>query len=143
MSRARCAASTGGSDVVLPDTSVWVDFARRGEHGQAAEMRDLLDGGEVATCGPVAAELLAGAEGEVAERMWETLSSLPWAELSARGWREVGVVAARLRRRGETLPLTDLAIAVAGSCAGHAVLSFDADFERIRPALEGLELYGR
>lgn len=125
----------------MVDTSVWVDFARRGERGRAAEMRDLLDAGEVATCGPVTAELLAGAEGEVAERMWETLSSLLWAGLNAAGWREVGVVACRLRRGGETLPLTDLAIAVAASRAGHAVWSFDADFGRIQTALEGLELY--
>jgi predicted nucleic acid-binding protein len=104
-------------------------------------MRALLDSGEVATCGPVAAELLAGAEGAVAERMWEMLSSLPWTELSPQAWREVGVTANRLRRSGETLPLTDLAIAVAATRGGHAVWSFDSDFERIRPALDGLELY--
>jgi predicted nucleic acid-binding protein len=106
-------------------------------------MRGLLDAGEVATCGPVAAELLAGARGEIAERMRATLSSLPWAELSPAAWHEVGATASRLRRSGETLPLTDLAIAVAASRAGHAVWSFDSDFERIRPALDGLELYGQ
>jgi predicted nucleic acid-binding protein len=89
----------------------------------------------------VTAELLAGAEGEVAERMWETLSSLPWAELDAAGWHEVGITAGRLRGAGGRLPLTDLAIAVAASRAGHAVWSFDADFERIQPVLESLELY--
>jgi len=104
-------------------------------------MRDLLDAGEVATCGPVAAELLAGAEGEVAERMWGALSSLPWAELDTAGWHEVGIAAGRLRRGGETLPLTDLAIAVAASRGGHSVWSFDADFDRIRDALEDFELY--
>jgi predicted nucleic acid-binding protein len=127
--------------VVLADTSVWVDFARQGTRGRAGAMRELLDAGEVATCGPVIAELLAGAEGEVAERMWQTLSSLPWADLDAGGWQEVGVAAGRLRRGGETLPLTDLAIAVAASRAGHAVWSFDADFGRIRGALEDFELY--
>lgn len=75
--------------------------------------------------------------------MWETLSSLPWAELNAVGWREVGLTASHLRRGGERLPLTDLAIAVAASRAGYAVWSFGADFERIQPALEDLELYGR
>lgn len=104
-------------------------------------MRDLLDAGEVATCGPVAAELLAGAAGEVTERMWATLSSLPWAELDAAGWHEVGVTAGRLRRGGETLPLTYLTIAVAAARAGHAVWSFDADFDRIRGVLDDLELY--
>jgi len=127
--------------VVLPDTSVWVDFARLGAKGRAAEMRPLLDSGEVATCGPVTAELLAGAEGEVGERMWETLSSLPWAELSPTAWRDVGATAHRLRRTGQTLPLTDLVIAVAAADAGYAIWSFDSDFERIRPALSGLKLH--
>lgn len=137
----RCGPSTDEFDVVLADTSVWVDFARRGERGRAAGLHGLLDAGEVATCGPVTAELLAGAEGEIAERVWEALSSLPWAELDAAGWHEVGITAGRLRRGGETLPLTDLVIAVAASRAGHAVWSFDADFGRIQAALESLELY--
>jgi predicted nucleic acid-binding protein len=127
--------------VVLPDTSVWVDFARRGARGEAADLRALLDGGEVATCGPVAAELLAGAEGGVAERMWETLSSLPWAELTPQGWRQAGETARRLRQSGETLPLTDIAIATVAARAGHSVWSFDGDFERIRSVLDTLEIY--
>jgi predicted nucleic acid-binding protein len=126
--------------LVLPDTSVWVDFSRHGERGRSTRLRDLLDRGEATTCGPVAAELLAGAAGEVAERIWDTLSSLPWAELSPSAWREVGSLAGRLRRQGESLPLTDLAIAVAAARAGHALWSFDADFERIAPLLPELVL---
>lgn len=127
--------------MVLPDTSVWVDFSRRGVRGRGAGMRALLDGGEVVTCGPVAAELLAGADGEVAERIWETLSSLPWAQLDQAAWREVGALARRLRRGGRTLPLTDLAIAVAAARGGHAVWALDGDFERIAGALDTLELH--
>lgn len=127
--------------MVLPDTSVWVDFSRRGARGGAAGMRALLDSGEVATCGPIAAELLAGAEGEVAERIWDTLSSLPWAELDRAAWRDVGSTARRLRRGGQTLPLTDLAIAVAAARAGYALWSLDSDFERIGDSLPALELY--
>jgi predicted nucleic acid-binding protein len=127
--------------VVLPDTSVWVDFARRGTAGQAASLHDLLDGGEVSTCGPVAAELLAGAEGDVAERISATLASLPWADLSPAAWRDAGLAARRLRKSGQTVPLTDLAIAVASAHAGHVLWSFDTDFKRIRPAIDGLVLY--
>lgn len=127
--------------MILPDTSVWVDFSRRGLKGDAAAMRGLLDHGEVATCGPVAAELLAGADGAVGQRMWATLSSLPWVELVSSDWREVGEVAGNLRRTGKPLPLTDLAIAVAAARAGHSLWSFDSDFQRIVPALDGLVLY--
>ncbi len=105
-------------------------------------MRELLDRGEVVTCGPVVAELLAGSDGEVAERMWATLSSLQWAGLASSAWQEVGALARRLRQQGQSLPLTDLTIAVAASRAGHVLWSLDSDFERIAPALDGLELYG-
>lgn len=127
--------------MVLPDTSVWVDFARRGARGRASALHGLLDRGDVATCGPVAAELLAGAEGEVAGRISATLDSLPWAGLDQAGWRDVGLAARRLRGEGQTLPLTDLAIAVAAARAGHALWSFDSDFERIHPVVDGLEIY--
>ncbi|MBA3866747.1 MAG: PIN domain-containing protein [Solirubrobacterales bacterium] len=127
--------------MVLPDTSVWVEFSRRGARGRASGLGPLLDAGGVVTCGPVAAELLAGAEGEVSERLWETLSSLPWAELDPAAWREVGRVAAHLRGDGQTLPLTDLLIAVAAARGGHALWSFDSDFERIGASLAELELY--
>jgi predicted nucleic acid-binding protein len=127
--------------VVLPDTSVWVDFARRGTDGRAAVLHDLLDAGEVATCGPVAAELLAGAEGEVADRISATLTSLPWANLSPDAWRDVGLTARRLRKTGRAVPLTDLTIAVAAGRAGYVLWSFDSDFERIQPAVDDLVLY--
>jgi hypothetical protein len=129
--------------VVLADTSVWVDFARRGKRGRAAEMQQLLDVGEVATCGPVTAELLAGAEGVVAERLWETLSSLPWAKLSGAGWREVGVAPAACEGAARRCRSQTSRSRSQPARAGHAVWSFDADFERVLPALEGLKLYGR
>jgi hypothetical protein len=128
--------------LVLPDTSVWVEFSRHGARGRAAALAQLLDEGDVATCGPVAAELIAGADVEIAERIWETLVSLPWAELDAAGWREVGTTAGRLRRDGRTLPLTDLVIAVAAAHADYALWTFDTDFERIRDVLGEPELYG-
>ena len=127
--------------MILADTSIWVDFSRRGRVSDAAALAGLLDSGDVSICGPVAAEVLAGLEGETAERMWETLHSLPWIEMGPALWREVGAIAHRLRRIGPVLPLTDLAIAVAASHAGHVLWSLDSDFERIHSVLPELELY--
>lgn len=127
--------------MVLADTSIWIDFSRRGKKGDAAGLARLLDKGEVSTCGPVAAEVLAGLDGETSNRMWATLHSLPWLETSISLWRDVGHVARQLRREGQTLPLTDLAIAIAAARAEHALWSFDSDFERIRAALPELDLY--
>jgi predicted nucleic acid-binding protein len=70
-----------------------------------------------------------------------TVGGLPMADLDRTGWEDVGTVARRLRQAGQTLPLTDLAIAVAAAHGGHALWSLDTDFERIAAALDGLELY--
>ncbi len=127
--------------MVLADTSVWIDFARRGAAGQASSLGALLDSGEVSTCGPVLAEVLAGAEGEIEERAWATLSSLPWIDLDSAGWRQVGVIARRLHRVGGSVALTDVLIAVMAVGAGHSVWTLDADFERVSTVLADLELY--
>lgn len=127
--------------MVLPDTSVWVDYYRLGVKGRAAGMRQLLDAGEVATCGPIMAELLAGLTGEAAQQIEKMLLSIPWVDLPPGAWQDIGAVARRLRQAGQALPLTDLTIAVAAARAGHPLWTFDSDFERIRQALDGLELY--
>jgi len=127
--------------MVLPDTSVWIPYfrSRSGEVGDRLET--LIGEGEVAICGPVLAELLAGATDSQRESIVGTVGGLPLADLDRTSWEEVGAVARRLRQTGQTLPLTDLAIAVVAARAGHALWSLDSDFERIAPALGGLELY--
>lgn len=117
--------------MVLPDTSVWVDYLRLGEAGPAAELDDLLAGGRVVVCGPVAAELLAGVATERRTELWRLLAGLPWADPPRAGWREVGDLAGALRRAGASVPLTDVQIAVAAISAGARLWSRDADFERI------------
>jgi predicted nucleic acid-binding protein len=82
-----------------------------------------------------------GAGGSQREAIVGTVGSLPLAALDRASWEEVGTIARRLRRTGLTLPFTDLVIAVAAARAAHALWSLDSDFERIAPALDGLELY--
>jgi hypothetical protein len=128
--------------VVLPDTSVWIPYFRSVSGGDGDRLEALIDRGEVAICGPVLAELLGGAGDSQRASIVETVGSLPWADLDRAAWQEAGAVARRLRQEGRTLPLTDLAIAVAAAHAGYSLWSLDSDFERIAPALDGLELYG-
>jgi predicted nucleic acid-binding protein len=127
--------------VVLPDTSVWISYFRGRSGVEGDHLEALIEAGEVTICGPVFAELLGGAGDAQRTAIVDTVGDLPWAGLDHVAWRDVGTVARRLRLAGETLPLTDLAIAVAAVRAGHALWSFDADFDRIAPVLDGLELY--
>jgi predicted nucleic acid-binding protein len=75
------------------------------------------------------------------DALWISVGALPWAELDRSAWRMVGEVAADLRSAGVSLPLTDVEIAVASVRAEAALWTRDLDFERIRSALPGLQLY--
>ena len=126
---------------VLPDTSIWVEFLRHGTGGPAAALDDLLAEEIVLVTGPVVAELLAGTARRASDELWLTLSSIPWADLDPPAWRQVGLVASELRARGESMAVTDLAIAVAAVRAGASVWTRDLDFARIQVVLPQLELF--
>ena len=125
---------------VLPDTSIWVDYLRSGTSGPAAALDDLLARESAVVCGPVLAELLAGTPAGQRDALWHALEALPWAELERSAWRRVGEVAHALRANGESVPLTDLTIAVAAVGADASLWTRDDDFDRIRSALPELEL---
>lgn len=125
---------------VLVDTSVWVGYLRAGSPELSAGMDRLLAAEAVITCGPVAAELRIGdrsASGELSAIM----SDLARADLGRAEWHRVGEVGAQLRQSGESVPLTDVSIAVAAASAGAALWSLDRDFARIADAMPELRLY--
>ena len=125
----------------LPDTSIWVEFLRHGTAGPAAALDGLLAKGSVVVCGPVISELLVGAAPEDHDELWGTVGSLPWADIDREGWKTIGQVGGRLRKRGLSLPLTDVVIAVASVTSGAALWSDDQDFGRIADVYPGLELF--
>ncbi len=127
--------------MILADTSVWIPYFRSSSGSEGDRLETLIEEGEVAICGPVLAELLGGADDAQRTSIMDTVGDLPWTDLDRAAWQDVGVVARRLRQIGQTLPLTDLTIAVAAARAGYVLWSLDSDFERIAPALKGLELY--
>lgn len=126
---------------VLADTSVWVEYLRRGKGSKSARLDDVLVAGEVVVCGPVVAELLAGAKSADRGRLWLLLAGLPWADLGPVQWQSVGETAARLRERGETVALTDVEIAVAAADSSARLWTRDSDFRRVRDVLPALRFF--
>lgn len=126
--------------MVLPDTSIWVTYLRAGGEEITGELGAALDRREVLACGPVVAELVAGARPHDREPLLSSLGGLPWADLDRRAWQSVGLLAAELRDDGQVLPLTDLEIAVAAHRAGATLWTADRDFERVAARLDGLDL---
>lgn len=118
--------------VILADTSIWVGYLRDGaEHPWGAELQSVLDSGDLLICGPVVAELLAGTGDRDRERLGATLHALSWVTLGRREWIATGGLAAKLRRAGQAVALTDVEIALAAITAGARLLTADTDFTRI------------
>lgn len=126
--------------MLLADTSIWVAYLRAGSEDVTRELAAALDRREVVACGPVVAELVAGARPRDRRTLLESLGGLPWADLDRRAWQTVGLLAADLRDRGRILPLTDIEIAVAAQSASATLWTADRDFERLAGVLDGLEL---
>ena len=125
---------------LLPDTSIWIDFFS-GETDAADELDRLIGEDEVFLCGPVLAELVAGTPPEQRSAVSSALGSLPFLDLEKAEWRTAGEVSFDLDRRGQSVPLIDVVIAIACVRARARLWTRDRDFERIREVLPQLELY--
>jgi predicted nucleic acid-binding protein len=118
---------------VLPDTSAWIAFLRRGCPDRLKEsMQSALIDGRIHTCWVVRAELLIGARDEAArQELDRLLAALPHVELGEEVWAEASRTGLGLRLEGQTVPLTDLVIAQAAASAGLELWHLDAHYELI------------
>ena len=126
--------------MILADSSVWIEYLRRGKAGWGWELDELLVRGELMMCGPVLAELVAGVPAERRSDYALRLRALPWSDLDRDGWLRAGLVRADLRRSGFTVGLIDVLIAVSAARAGAALWTADAAHERITEAMGDLTL---
>jgi predicted nucleic acid-binding protein len=127
--------------VILVDTSAWVDFLRAAPTPAAVELRGLARTSpqELATCEPIAMELLAGCSPEqlpVVERLLGGLVSL--GVQPALHFRQAASIYRAVRTTGHTVrSLNDCLIAAVALHHDVQLLHKDADYERIA-AVTGL-----
>ena len=118
--------------MILPDTSVWIEYFRRRESPTQVELRHLLEQGQVIVAGVVLTELLRGARSASEfEFLARTLSLLPQADVSEDTWVRCGEVSYHLMRQGITVGLGDALIAAIAIDGGHDVYALDSDFRHI------------
>ena len=117
---------------VVVDTSVWVDFLRGGRSRNAAAVEDLVRSGRAVTCGIVLAELLAGVKSdEQREQLSDALAGLDYVEMQEQTWRRAAELAAGLRSKGRTLPMSDLIVAAFALENDLSVFTRDNHFHHI------------
>ena len=117
---------------VVIDTSVWVDFLRGGRGRDAAAVEELGRTARAVTCGVVLAELLAGVKRtDQREQLSDALAGLEYIEMREQTWRRAGALAAELRGKGRTLPMSDLTVAALALEHGLSVFTSDNRYRSI------------
>jgi len=120
------------STKIIADTSVWIEFFRDRESPISVHLKNLLRSGRVALVGMVLAEILQGVRNPREARLVRrSMELLPFIEIGKNAWRQAGEISAGLRRKGLTIPLSDIIIASAALTEGHEIFTIDPHFEKI------------
>lgn len=88
--------------------------------------------------GMVLAEILQGIKVQKeAMLVKESLNKLPYLEMTRDIWEKAGEISAFLRRKGVTIPLSDLIISALAISVDYEVFTIDPHFEQVH----GLKLH--
>ena len=96
---------------VLIDSSVWINYFRRGESVLAAAVDELLDAGRVVLCGMVELEIIQGLRQHERQLVESLFQALPYVETTRQDFIAAGNRLAELRQTGITIPAADGLIA--------------------------------
>jgi predicted nucleic acid-binding protein len=117
---------------VLADTCAWIDFFNARRTPQAIALEQLLLQGEVFTCGVVKYELVQGVKSPAEEKtLLHALQAVNHLEMYESLWIKAGRLSAALRKKGVTIPFSDIIIAVLALENDLTVLTVDGHFEQV------------
>jgi predicted nucleic acid-binding protein len=119
-------------DNILVDTSIWIEYFNRPESKAGARLEKLIKEGDVCSAGVILTELLQGAKIEKEfNAILESFIVLPFLNTTIDTWIRAGKISFSLRRKGITIPTTDLIIASLAMEHGCSVFTIDPHFEKI------------
>ncbi len=117
---------------ILPDTCAWIDFFRGRPTQMAEQVETALVQGEVVTCGVVLFELLQGIKHAKEEALvLRAFQAIQHLEMTGRLWIKAGQLSSNLRKKGHTLPLSDVLIAALALENNCSLLTVDRHFDVI------------
>lgn len=116
---------------IFADTSAWIEFFKPGSKtGNALER--LIVKSSVWISGIVLFELIQGVRSEDEKsKILATMSNLQYIEMSKPLWQKASELASLLRKRGLTLPLSDILIATVAIEHRLSILTLDKHFEQV------------
>ncbi len=117
---------------VLVDTSVWIDYFNVPDSKSGKIVEQLLRSGRAVCSGIILTELLQGAKIEKEfDALLESMVALPFLETTLNTWIEAGRISFKLRRKGITIPVTDLIIASLSLENNCLIVTSDPHFDKI------------
>ncbi|HEA68798.1 MAG TPA: PIN domain-containing protein [Desulfobacterales bacterium] len=117
---------------IIADTCVWIEFFRNRESELTRHLKEHIKERKVTMVGMVLAEILQGIRTKKeAGIVKESLKKLPYLEATWDAWEKAGELSRDLRRKGTTIPLSDLIIASIAIIGGNAVLTIDPHFQHV------------
>lgn len=115
---------------ILPDTCAWIDFFRGRPSRLAERVEAAVVQGEVVTCGVVLFELLQGIKKPKEENLvLNAFQAIPQLEMTGVLWIKAGRLSSQLRKKGHTLPLSDIIIATLALEHSCSLLTVDRHFD--------------
>ena len=116
---------------VIADTCIWIEFFRT-KSETSNRLKELIANNLVVGTGIILAELLQGIktskEQDIVINIFDTLE---YIEITKKLWIESGNLASKLRSRGKTIPLSDIAIACCAREHQLHIFTIDKHFQDI------------
>ena len=117
---------------ILPDTCAWIDFLNGRQTALANALEQMLIHGEAVTCGVVLFELVQGIKSQKEEALvLNAFQAVLHLEMTDKQWINAGRLSAKLRRKGQTLPFSDIIIATLALEHKLTILTIDRHFDSI------------
>jgi tRNA(fMet)-specific endonuclease VapC len=117
---------------ILVDTSIWIEFFNRPDSKAGVQLENLIKKGNVRVSGVILTELLQGARIEKEfNAILDSFTALPFLDMNINTWIRAGRISFLLRRKGITIPTTDLIIASLALENNTWVFTLDPHFEKI------------
>ncbi len=121
---------------VIIDTSIWIEYFRGNSQNEGFIEKGLSEGSIYIT-GSIVSELLQGVK---TQKEYDILSkcieAIPFINCEYKDWITAGSISLNLRKKGITVPLTDIVIASVAMRINAKIYTLDKHFERI----DGIDL---
>lgn len=120
---------------VLVDTSIWIDYFRRGTSPLDEKLDSLLEGDRVCTCYLIIAELVHGSiDKKEISSLVDYFGSLHWLEENKEYWLEAGMLAFEMKKKGKSVNLADCYLANLAKRQDCFIYSLDKHFRFLEEA---------